>query len=333
MAKVYLTSTVPNARGGSFRKLEALAGLDRFNVHSLVDDPERADLILFAETAWGNELQWRARRHPLVKRYREKTFVHSELDSAVPYLPGVYTSVPKRWYRSDRVRTGSYLVMYSNPAISLAPPGHETRWLFSFVGDSRTHALRRRIFALAHPRALLEDTSVKSTARSEGGAKMEEFQSSYSESIQDSLFVLCPSGVSPSTVRLFEVMKTGRVPVILSDEWVPPEGPDWASFSVRVSESELGTIPALLERLEGSAGDMGKKARRAWEEWFSDAVAFHRTIEWCRSIAESRRRPESVLRWTAFEAFRETDYLLNGCRHVRDGVKSWVRSRPTRQRS
>ena len=98
-----------------------LAGLDRFNVHSLVENPERADLILFAETAWGNELQWRARRHPLVKRYREKTFVHSELDSAVPYLPGVYTSVPKRWHRSDRVRTGSYLVMYSNPAISLAP--------------------------------------------------------------------------------------------------------------------------------------------------------------------------------------------------------------------
>ena len=144
--------------------------------------------------------------------------------------------------------------------------------------------------------------------------------------------MLCPSGVSPSTVRLFEVMKTGRVPVIISDEWVPPEGPDWASFSVRVPESELETIPALLERLKGSARGMGEVGRRAWEDWFSDDVAFHRTVEWCQSIAESRSRPESALRWTAFETFRETDYLLNGCRHVRDGLKSWARSRASVQR-
>ena len=42
-------------------------------------------------------------------------------------------------------------------------------------------------------------------------------------------------------------MMLGRVPVIVSDQWVPPDGPDWESFSMRVKEREVDTIPAMLE--------------------------------------------------------------------------------------
>jgi hypothetical protein len=84
----------------------------------------------------------------------------------------------------------------------------------------------------------------------------------------------------------------GRVPVIVSDQWTPPPGPDWASFSVRVAESEAGEIPAMLEALEGQAPAMGERAREVWDEWFAADVLFHRVVEWCLAIErEASSRP------------------------------------------
>ena len=50
--------------------------------------------------------------------------------------------------------------------------------------------------------------------------------------------MICPRGWGSSSIRLFEVMEMGRVPVIISDAWVN-EAPKWADFSVRVSEADV----------------------------------------------------------------------------------------------
>jgi len=113
----------------------------------------------------------------------------------------------------------------------------------------------------------------------------EEFRTRYVKSIKDSAFVLCPRGGGTSTFRLFETLMLGRVPVIVSDQWVPPDGPDWESFSLRVKEGEIATIPALLERRATDAPAMGRAARAAWFEWFSEGASFHRTVEWCLDLA------------------------------------------------
>ena len=74
-----------------------------------------------------------------------------------------------------------------------------------------------------------------------------ESRARYVGSIKDSAFVLCPRGGGTSTFRLFETMMLGRVPVILSDQWVPRVGPDWESFSLRVMERDVSKVPRLLE--------------------------------------------------------------------------------------
>ena len=76
----------------------------------------------------------------------------------------------------------------------------------------------------------------------------------------------------------------GRVPVIISDQWVPPEGPDWEKFSIRVRERRISGIPSLLESRRQDAATMGIAARAAWLEWFSEQASFHRTIEWCLEL-------------------------------------------------
>ena len=79
-------------------------------------------------------------------------------------------------------------------------------------------------------------------------------------------------------------MKAGRVPVIISDQWVAPKGPVWDSFSLRVRENEVSRIPELLNHYESQAESMGQGARKAWEEWFSKETVFHRIIDWCLGL-------------------------------------------------
>ena len=84
-------------------------------------------------------------------------------------------------------------------------------------------------------------------------------------------------------------MKAGRVPVIISDQWVPPKGPAWETFSIRVKENQVSRIPALLEQCELEAEAMGRGARVIWEEWFSKETVYHRIVEWCLSL---KRQPQ-----------------------------------------
>ena len=130
-----------------------------------------------------------------------------------------------------------------------------------------------------------------------------DYDRRYAELCKASKFVLCPRGLSVSSIRLFETMRMGRVPVILADGWVAPEGPRWEKFSIRIPESEFAQIPRLLECRESEAIAMGELARREWEEWFSDDVLFHRLVELCLDIKRKRTIPESLARWPVYFQF------------------------------
>ncbi len=59
----------------ALRALEASAKADVFGVHTLTEDPDAADLIVFADLQ-GAGMHFEAiRRHRLVRRYREKCFI------------------------------------------------------------------------------------------------------------------------------------------------------------------------------------------------------------------------------------------------------------------
>jgi hypothetical protein len=127
-----------------------------------------------------------------------------------------------------------------------------------------------------------------------------DYDRRYAEVTKASKFVLCPRGLSPSSIRLFETMRIGRVPVILSDAWLQPLGPEWTKFSIRVAERDSKKIPKILEDREGEAMAMGELARKEWERWFSEEVLFHQLVELCLDIKRKRTIPESVARWGAY---------------------------------
>jgi hypothetical protein len=194
--------------------------------------------------------------------------------------------------------------------------------LYSFVGSLSTDPIRKQLSLLQHPRGLIKDTSNQNDyiwweAPPEVKA---QFRQEYADTLRQSKFILCPRGISPSTVRLFETMKTGRVPVILSDDWVAPVGPDWDTFSVRVPEARIAELPAILEERETNSERMGAKARTAWESWFSPAVHFHRIVEWCLEIQSTRPLPERWGQYLAYADFCTRPVLLR--QWIKDAIGS-----------
>jgi hypothetical protein len=122
-------------------------------------------------------------------------------------------------------------------------------------------------------------------------------------------------------------MMASRVPVIVSDHWVPARELDWPSFSLHVRESDIESIPALCETYASRAEEMGRRAREEWERccaldtafgWLGrrlrelrDARAaypFHAPREFRRELAYRRQRMQYA-RWITGRTLRAARVL------------------------
>jgi len=289
-------------------------------------------LFVEREDAAGSQLE-QDREHPLVQQYREKCYVVNPRYKGIPYLPGVYASIRRKWYDRSRIRSGHYLEVRENEHFQYKGSVPDDGFLYSFRGKLGTAPMRGRMAMLSHPRGLIEDTTAQNiTPMMATRARPDELQSyqrEYAELVAQSKFVLCPRGTGPSSLRLFETMCMGRVPVVLSDQWVPPEGPDWNEFAIRVPERHVHMIPELLQESESHAGEMGRLARQAWEDWFSPEVAFHRVVQWCLDIERTAVSPTDVFRryrsfaWS-FKVVRSTEQLAETLSFRYSDLKRWI---------
>lgn len=281
--------------GRAVEELTRCAGVDRFRVHSLTGNPEEAELILFAETVHFDDPEWRTlRQHPYLQRFREKCFLYHEGDTPWCVLPGLYCSMPRRAFQPRRQKAFNYLYTMNDEVAG--PSTAPRRWLYSFMGAAN-HASRRRLLKLRDSRAVLEDTSAYNQWKPMDSAERDRRQRRYVEVLEGSKFVLCPRGAGTSSYRMYETMKMGIAPVVISDEWVEPDGPDWGTFLLRVREDDVARIPELLRGHEHEAEERGLRARTAYEQFFSSQVQFHRAVEACRELLAMRVLPEAVTRY------------------------------------
>jgi hypothetical protein len=323
MARVHLLTVHPpedeRAQGG-YLSLKENAALDRFRVHQLAEDPSAADLIIFAEIDCGRMCRF-VREHPYVKRYRAKCFLYSTDWRVVPWLPGVYTALDRKYYLPRRVRPGFYPSVLTNPLISFQPDD-ACDLLYGFMGDVNTHPVRRVLAGLPHPSDAWVDTSSESQAVMWAGtaADHDAFWRRYFDLMKRCKFFLCPRGVAPASIRMFETMCMGRVAVVLSDDWVPPAGPDWDKVILRVPESDAGRLPEILREREPEAHQIGLAARRAWEEYFAPDVLFHRLVELCLEIQRARTLPEWLERQAIIPQLLQRRVIREYVRYVKDRV-------------
>lgn len=90
----------------------------------------------------------------------------------------------------------------------------------------------------------------------------------FSEALSRSVFALCPSGSGPNSIRLWEALEAGAIPVILSDHLALPGDPRlWAAGAVFCAETPEA-VAALPGRLAALAGDAERidRMRRAGQQ-------------------------------------------------------------------
>ena len=159
------------------------------------------------------------------------------------------------------------------------------RWLFSFVGSrapnyyltqSRNHIIdllgedpRGMVMGRDgwhYQKVVYEAQILASAPAAEGGAGLinDAHSNDFNAVMDETIFALCPSGSGPNSIRLWEAMLNGAIPVIMSDDWDPPGDPAlWEAASIRCEETPQA-IAVLPDRLEAIAAEPGRlKAMRA----------------------------------------------------------------------
>ena len=73
----------------------------------------------------------------------------------------------------------------------------------------------------------------------------------YNRIISDSIFSLCPEGAGPNTLRLWESMAVGSIPVIFSDEWIAPTIKKLSldDFAIVVKRESISSVFNYLDQI------------------------------------------------------------------------------------
>jgi len=255
----------------------------------MIESPEKADIIIFAETHSDDsehiDAVKRVMRSPLYMTFKHKCAVHSGKDFPRTLLPGVYPSIPNRWARKVQCCGGPYLA----PLNPYMDGDHgwdgEIKTLAGFLGCCERKrvriSLKKHAIDTGWNRIKVNDCtrefigSLREGDLSQHLALKREFV----RQILSSKFALCPRGTGPSSFRIFEAMQLGRAPVIISDDWTPPVGPDWPRFTIRVSERNIAKIPQVLAKHESAWEIMGQHAKKAWLKWYSPSAIGTTVVE------------------------------------------------------
>lgn len=263
--------------------------LDTHKKHQLADDPDEADVILFAEHHPADDPYFfKILKSPVYKRYKQKCYLYHDSDFSITLLPTICPSVKKSNYNPLFEHPSGYVVQIeTNPYLRENDVTVEKKYLYSFMGAVRNNPARKRLFDIDYKDAYMLDTTSKNSWEL-SGEEREEYSRNYARVSSESKFILCPGGIGPNSYRLYECLKMGIPPVIISDEWVPTPGPDWNTFSITIAEKDILAIPRILEEKEPECEAMGKKAREIWLQYFAKPNQFHYLMEAVQTLHTNR---------------------------------------------
>lgn len=245
----------------------------------LAADPAEADAVVLFSDGYVSASCWQRER----RRFgRARCLLYSGADVPNLMVRGFYPSV----YRasSGRMPYPYFTAYHPQPDPVRVRPVAERARLVGFRGRVSTHPVRERLQALLGGDVVCAGSLFTMPLHATSG------HCPYCDELADTVLSLCPRGFGTSSYRLYESMAWGCVPVIISDDFLPPSGPDdWSRFTIRVPEDALDTLPGLLDAAGPRLQEMSLEARAAWVRHFSpealkarfpeDVIAVLRTPE------------------------------------------------------
>lgn len=250
----------------------------------LTDDFDEADVLLVCPRLRNSVLPIEIIFNRALLRHWKKVCVFSTDDGPLRLCPGLYTSLSSRFNESRLMEGGFYPHVAFDNLLELAD-ARSPSLLFGFRGDAGTNPIRSRIIQLANKewRDLqkckgfsFECVDIKSPEL-DCAVTMDFYRTGYLASLRAARFILCPRGRAPNSIRLYEAMRVGRVPVVICDDWVAPKSVPWSEFIVRIPERSVQNLPDILLSEDSSYAERALAAQRVWEHYFA-AASIPRTI-------------------------------------------------------
>lgn len=98
-------------------------------------------------------------------------------------------------------------------------PLEKRKFKFSFFGAFNSHYTRNDLKIYHSDKTPIVDTGAWHYYKDE--KERDQFKNSYVENLCNTIFSLCPEGTGVSTIRLYETMASGCIPVLFNDIKVP----------------------------------------------------------------------------------------------------------------
>ncbi len=143
---------------------------------------------------------------------------------------------------------------------------------YSLIGYD-SHPVRTVLFKMSHPEnTIIKERKYWHWARdsfipncvTQDQQKAEAVE--YQDVLARSRFSLCPRGTGPSTIRFWESLQAGAIPVLLADEMMLPDGFDWDTCVVKIAEKDAQKINEILKKISPEQeNDMRAQCLKAYE--------------------------------------------------------------------
>jgi hypothetical protein len=143
---------------------------------------------------------------------------------------------------------------------------HERKLLFSFIGnynDSYISKIRSKLLELKAPNSIIKikdewhfHNLVYQEEQTQKGYQKSKINfkdlNEYNLNLLNSKFSLCPSGSGPNSIRLWESLAVGSIPVLISDQLDLPYHPLWDRAIIKIAEEDYIKIPELLSSISSN---------------------------------------------------------------------------------
>ena len=129
---------------------------------------------------------------------------------------------------------------------------YDPRYYISDIRDKifQLYAGREDILVLRRDKWHYEDIVYRNGLTTDS-----EKEKEYKRILEDSVFSLCPSGTGPNSIRIWESMSFGCIPVILADGLILPQIPNlkWEDVFIIWKEAELPSLMEYLSSLDAAS--------------------------------------------------------------------------------
>lgn len=165
----------------------------------------------------------------------------------IPYLQEMGITVLFATHAHENERYGDLIVMpFPHYAVTKVNPHPQKNVLYSFIG-AKTQRIREKLFDME----LLESCYIKRRSKWHFFLSRDQqsiYEKEYKDVLSRSRFSLCPKGTGPNTMRFWESLQAGAIPIIISDDLSLPEGVDWSACVVWISEAEFLRDSSVVNR-------------------------------------------------------------------------------------